>query len=342
MTSSPFSLARRCVRGWSVARRQVTIFLSDDIAARVDEVRAHFDPESARRIRPHVTVVHDGPEGPLDDLALADLQRRVALVAREHPTFTLHLGAARPWGTAEAGIYLEVDDRDRALDALRRSLGVDGSGREFVPHVTLVHVRSVVAAAARDAWTALSGWQVDADVAVESISVIESDDGGGWRTVATFALLPDRAPAAVDRVAARVLVIDDDGALLLLQGCDPARLDRGTWWFTPGGGLDEGETSAAGARRELFEETGLAVDVLGEVVFHRVTRFDFEGVHYRQQEDFFCVRVPRFVIDDAGWSDVERRSVLGHRWWTPAELAGTDETIFPETIADLVRDILAR
>jgi 8-oxo-dGTP pyrophosphatase MutT (NUDIX family)/2'-5' RNA ligase len=326
-----------------VVRRQVTIFLPADIAARVDEVRARFDPESARRIRPHVTVVHDGADGPLDDLALADLQSRVARVASEHPAVTLHLGAARHWGSAEGGIYLEVDDRDRALGALRRSLGVGGrSGREFAPHVTLVHVHSVTADAARDAWTALSGWQLDTDVAIESISVIESDDDDMWRTVATFPLLPDAAVVEVDRVAARVLVIDDDGAVLLLQGRDPARPDGGTWWFTPGGGLDEGETSAAGARRELLEETGLAVDDLGEVVFHRVTRFDFEGVHYRQEEDFFCVRVPRFAIDDAGWSDVERRSVLGHRWWAHAELVGTGETIYPETLADLVRDILAR
>jgi 8-oxo-dGTP pyrophosphatase MutT (NUDIX family)/2'-5' RNA ligase len=326
-----------------VVRRQVTIFLPADIAARVDDVRARLDPESARRIRPHVTVVHDGADGPLDDLSLADLQSRVAHVAAEHPVFMLHLGAARDWGGAEAGIYLEVDDRDRALDALRRSLGaVDASDREFVPHVTLVHARSVGADAARDAWPVLSGWQLDADVAIESLSVIESSDNRAWRTVATFPLLPEGAPDAIDRVAARVLVIDDEGAVLLLQGRDPARPDRGTWWFTPGGGLDEGETSAAGARRELLEETGLAIADLGEVVFHRVARFDFEHVHYRQEEDFFCVRVARFAIDDAGWSDVERRSVLGHRWWTPAELATTDQTIFPETLADLVRDILAR
>ncbi len=324
-----------------MGRRQVTIFLPADIAARVDEVRARFDPESARRIRPHVTVVHDGPDCPLDDLAPADLQRRVALVAREHPTFTLHLGAARTWGTAEAGIYLEVDDRDRALDALRRSLGVDGSGREFVPHVTLVHVRSVAAEAARDAWTALSGWELDADVGVESISVIESDDRDGWRTVATFGLRPDRAPAAVDRVAARVLVIDDDGAVLLLQGCDPARPDRGTWWFTPGGGLDEGESSATGAPAGAARGNGSRGRRSrgGRVPSRRRVSTSRVCTTARRRISSACA-VPRFAIDDAGWSDVERRSVLGHRWWTPAELAATDETIFPETLADLVRDIL--
>ena len=32
---------------------------------------------------------------------------------------------------------------------------------------------------------------------------------------------------------------------------------HGVFWVTPGGGLEEGEGSKAGLRRELLEETGL-------------------------------------------------------------------------------------
>ena len=46
----------------------------------------------------------------------------------------------------------------------------------------------------------------------------------------------------IDRVAARVLVVDRDGAVLLLRGGDPHRPEAGTWWFTPGGGVDDGES----------------------------------------------------------------------------------------------------
>jgi 8-oxo-dGTP pyrophosphatase MutT (NUDIX family) len=149
------------------------------------------------------------------------------------------------------------------------------------------------------------------------------------------------ASAVVDRAAARVLVLDEDDAVLLLQGRDPARPDRGTWWFTPGGGLDPGETAEEGARRELREETGLTVGGLGPVVYRRTVEFEFENVSYRQHESFFCVRVPRFEIDNAGWSDVEVRSVLGHRWWTIVELRATGDAIHPPELADVLTELLS-
>ncbi len=145
-----------------------------------------------------------------------------------------------------------------------------------------------------------------------------------------------------DRDAARVLLVDDEGALLLLQGCDPAEPERGTWWLAPGGGLDPGETSEDAARREVREETGFEVADLGPVVFRRTVNFDFEGVHYRQREQFFSVRCPRFVVDEDGWTDVERRSVLGHRWWTHSELTATTDTLYPAELPEILLDVLAR
>lgn len=147
--------------------------------------------------------------------------------------------------------------------------------------------------------------------------------------------------AETDRTAARVFLVDADGAVLLLRASDPARPEAGSWWFTPGGGLDAGETAETAARREVWEETGLEVGELGDVVFRRVARFEFEGVHYRQTEQFFCVRCDRFVVDDGGWTEEERRMMLEHRWWTHAEIVATDDTIYPAELADILATLTA-
>jgi len=144
----------------------------------------------------------------------------------------------------------------------------------------------------------------------------------------------------IERLAARVLVVDADGCVLLLRGFDPPRPEAGEWWFTPGGGVDGDESIADAARRELFEETGLAVEDVGPELFERRIVFEFEGRHFDQTEHFFCVRTTRFDVTNSNWTDLEQRSVLGHRWWTAEELAATSERVYPEGLAARLRAIV--
>ncbi|WP_239095663.1 NUDIX hydrolase [Micromonospora lutea] len=145
------------------------------------------------------------------------------------------------------------------------------------------------------------------------------------------------------RCAARILLVDAAGRLLLFRGSDPARPDHGRWWFTPGGGLDPGETYAEGAVRELAEETGLRLSVadVGEPVHADVTEFSFDGVWYRQEQQFFLVRVTAHQVDTAGFSEVERGSVDGHRWWSVDELTRTGERCYPLDLAQVLARVLA-
>jgi 8-oxo-dGTP pyrophosphatase MutT (NUDIX family) len=145
----------------------------------------------------------------------------------------------------------------------------------------------------------------------------------------------------IARVAARVLLIDEAGRILLFHGTDPAN-PADEYWVTPGGGLDPGESPSAGAARELFEETGLRVDParLGEPVFRNVVEFSFEGRAYRQEQDFFLLRVATWEVDTSRFDDAELRSVDAHRWWSIEELAATTEPVYPESLPSLLRSLV--
>jgi 8-oxo-dGTP pyrophosphatase MutT (NUDIX family) len=142
----------------------------------------------------------------------------------------------------------------------------------------------------------------------------------------------------IDRRAARVLLVDRAGRTLLLHGGDPARPGQ-RWWFTPGGGLHAGETPAEGAARELFEDTGLRVEPaeLGAPIWHQVTEFSYDHRQYRQDQDFFLLRVAEWRVDTAGMEADEQETITEHRWWSAAELDASTEQIFPEDLATLLR-----
>lgn len=148
--------------------------------------------------------------------------------------------------------------------------------------------------------------------------------------------MQDTEPAL--RQAGRVLVIDPAGRVLLLEGFDPAEPDR-RYWVTIGGGLDDGEEPAQAAVRELREETGIvaAEDELAGPVWQRSTEFSFDGTRYRQEEQYYFLRVGNVQVSLANLDDVERRTVTGHRWWSHAELTATAEQFYPSELPDLLR-----
>jgi 8-oxo-dGTP pyrophosphatase MutT (NUDIX family) len=159
----------------------------------------------------------------------------------------------------------------------------------------------------------------------------------------TSAIAPDgSAGNPLPRQAARVVLIDAQQRVLLFRGFDPASPGN-RFWFTVGGGLDEGETPAQGAVRELREETGLAVteDRLEGPFWHQTTDFPYDGRWYRQDQDFFVVRVKSLQVSSAGLDLEERATIDAHRWWSVPELLATSERYYPAELPTLVTKVLA-
>ncbi|MFF3764857.1 NUDIX hydrolase [Streptomyces sp. NPDC001922] len=143
----------------------------------------------------------------------------------------------------------------------------------------------------------------------------------------------------MERTVARVVLLDPDDRILLLHGFEPAD-PTSTWWFTPGGGVEEGESLEQAARRELAEETGISEVRLGPLLWRRSCSFPFDGRRWDQNEWYYLARTVRTRTDTGGHTDLERRSVRGLRWWTSEELSATRETVYPTRLAELLRTLL--
>lgn len=154
----------------------------------------------------------------------------------------------------------------------------------------------------------------------------------GFRTYDSVVTSP------VLRPTARVLLTDAADRVLLMHA-RPA--DGEMFWFPPGGGIEAGESPHEAAVRELVEETGWVEPAVGPVIGHRrvvVTWSD--GVTYDCRETWFWARVEALDVDDAGWTEDERRDMDGFRWWTLPELHATDERLAPADLADRVARLL--
>lgn len=149
---------------------------------------------------------------------------------------------------------------------------------------------------------------------------------------------PSDAVMLTPRPSARVVLTDAAGRVLLFQGFDPARPQE-LFWFTVGGGVEDGEELRDAAVREAFEETGLklAPDVLIGPVWRRRAVFSFDGQTFDAEEWFFYASVDgALAVDTSGFNDVEETTISGYRWWTAEELESTEDTVYPVQLAELL------
>jgi TDG/mug DNA glycosylase family protein len=139
-----------------------------------------------------------------------------------------------------------------------------------------------------------------------------------------------------DRAAVRALVVDADERILLVQYRRPVGED--TWWGTPGGGVDPGESDEQALARELREEIGLHEFELGPELFEHVGEFPWAQKLYRQSNRTYLVRV--HAHEPSATIDLEDEGVVDVRWWSLDELAASAVQLAPPDLLERARTIL--
>jgi 8-oxo-dGTP pyrophosphatase MutT (NUDIX family) len=139
------------------------------------------------------------------------------------------------------------------------------------------------------------------------------------------------------RRAARLLIIDPtSGAVLLFQYEDGGR----RWWATPGGALEGDETFEEAAIREAAEE--LAISSRSFLPLWRGTvEFSFRGTPIRQEEHYFLLRI---ALGEMAFGHEVREAhrhegILATRWWSLEDIDTTSEQVFPEDLAQRLREL---
>jgi ADP-ribose pyrophosphatase YjhB (NUDIX family) len=133
------------------------------------------------------------------------------------------------------------------------------------------------------------------------------------------------------------MLFEEAGAVLLIRFVVPRENGEFVFWALPGGEIEAGETEIEAAVREVKEELGLEVDVAGPVYCDR-NQFLHQGEMQDNTDFLFCAKCRREEPQLMGVTADEREIMREIRWWSEEEIAKSPERIFPENLAERMRE----
>lgn len=144
------------------------------------------------------------------------------------------------------------------------------------------------------------------------------------------------------RRSARVFLFDEHDRVLLIRFVAQREDGPFVFWVTPGGEIEPNEDEHTAAARELREELGIAPPLVGPVHQESEGTYVHLGETVANHDTFFAARTSAASPRLTGVTAEEIALMQEARWWSAAELAATDERVYPPQLAALLPAILAR
>lgn len=147
------------------------------------------------------------------------------------------------------------------------------------------------------------------------------------------------------RYTSRLIILDPADRLLLIQYRAAERASvvqpgLKNFWFTPGGGIEPGESAEDAALREMDEEVGLTdLPLLGEVARRDALNDVFTRAAFCH-ERYFLVRTTSATFDTARLAETDQDEVLDVRWWQLDTFEASGEVLIPSAVLALARRLI--
>lgn len=139
------------------------------------------------------------------------------------------------------------------------------------------------------------------------------------------------------RRVSRIVLLDESDRFLLMLTSSPNLATPVIRWITPGGGVEDHESHVEGAIRELYEETGLVVESLGEPIWSLEGHSIFNDGHKQTTySEYFAHRTKSFDPVQDNWMDNEFVDIKEVKWWSLGEFADSQEKYSPDPLLQII------
>ena len=120
---------------------------------------------------------------------------------------------------------------------------------------------------------------------------------------------------------ARAFILSEENEILLQRFIFSFTGRERILWVTPGGGVEGDESVQEALERELFEELGIEVAIVGEPVLTLDIPFDGKNGKFISHEVYYLLHLSSdTVVTFENMEENEKDTFLDLKWWSLEEL----------------------